>query len=121
MYRVVIGDDLKQFRRWLKELLNDNCNFQVVGEAATGGETLQLSLQLKPDLTIVDLEMPDLDGLEVAKALRHQFPEGRVVLVSNHSDFDGQAGDRAGVSAFIPKEKLSREGLYRTLQEEAMP
>ena len=118
MFRAVVADDEPEFRNWLRSLLDNNKGFHVVGEASSGRETLHLVKLLVPDLVLVDVYMPDLDGLEVAHYIRHYFPDIKVILVST---YDGRVYERLAVDmgalAFIPKTDLSLEALHEALQE----
>ena len=118
MLRTIVADDEPVFRAWLRSLLGNNQDFQVVGEAGSGRETLRLIKLLVPDLVLVDLYMPDLDGLEVANYIRQYFPGIKVILVSA---YDGRVYERlaaeGGALAFIPKVSLSLDALYDALQK----
>ena len=66
VYRTVIADDSEEFRDWLRPLLERDSDFEVIGEASSGKETLEICLQLQPDLLIMDVFMPDGEGPQVA-------------------------------------------------------
>ena len=89
----------------------------MVGEAATGREAIRVVESLLPDLVILDMYMPEMDGLEVAKYLHNHLPDVKVILVSAH---DGHVYQRLarenGTLAFIPKAGLCLDALYQTLQ-----
>jgi DNA-binding NarL/FixJ family response regulator len=116
LYRVVIADDLPECLAWLRGLLKGSQDFQVVASASTGREALRLAELLRPDLVIADLDMPDLDGSDVAGQLHKQQPEIKVILVSVHTDQEYQTIAReAGALAFIPKGRLSLAALRQAL------
>ncbi len=119
VYRVIVADDEAEFREWLRSLLESSEDFQVVGEASTGTETVHLVASLVPDLVIADVYMPDPDGLEVTRYVRHHFPGIKAILVSAHEDraYERLAREE-GALAFIPKTKLSLDALCQTLQGE---
>lgn len=119
MYRVILADDEGEFRGWLRSLLEGCEDFQVVGEASTGREALRLVALLMPDLVIADVDMPDGDGLDVARFLQRQWPGIKVILVSAHTErgFERQAREE-GALAFIPKARISLDALRQALQEE---
>ena len=116
-YSVVIADDEPEFRRWLITLLQNSGDFDVIGEASTGSEAVQLIPQLVPDLIIADMYMPEPDGLEVAKCVQSHFPDTRAILVSAYADrvYDRLAKE-AGALTFIPKVSFSLEVLRKALQ-----
>lgn len=119
MYRVIVADDEGDFRHWLRSLLEGSPEFQVVGEAKTGIEALDLVSRLLPDVVITDMDMPDGDGVEVVRSLRAGRPGVKVIIVSGHT---GRGYERLakeeGALAFFPKAKLSLESLRQVLQEE---
>ena len=118
MYHVILADDEDEFRGWLRTLLEVAEGFQVVGEAGTGGEALRLVELLMPDLVIADVDMPDGDGLDVARFVQRQLPDIRVILVSGHTERNYERLAREeGALAFIPKTGLSLDALRQALQE----
>ena len=79
--RILIVDDMKFIRETLHQLFSQN-NYQVVGEAETGKEAVQLYRELLPDLVTMDLTMPEMSGLEAIKMIRSEFPEAKVIMCS---------------------------------------
>ena len=116
---MIIADDAGEFRNWLRSLLEESSQFEVVGEAQTGSEAVKLVEKLVPALVITDVDMPDGDGLEVVRVLREQIPQVQVIIVSGHT---GKGYERLakeeGAAAFIPKAKLSVEALSLVLRAE---
>lgn len=86
MIRVLLADDHPIVRQGLRTLLESECDCQVVGEAADGLTAVDLISQLTPDVAILDLQMPDLDGIEVARRAREKAPTTRVIILSMHGD-----------------------------------
>lgn len=122
MYNVVLADDEDAFRAWMRSLFQASAEFQVVGEARTGTEALLLASLLTPDLVVADVDMPEQDGLDVARRLHRQLPGTKVILVSGHTERWYERSAKAeGALAFIPKSKLSLEGLLQALQGEGWP
>ncbi len=120
MYRVIIADDVEEFAEWLGSLLQGSQDFQVIGKAASGREALRLAELMRPDVVITDVDMPDLDGLDVARLVRFRWPEAKVVLVSAHTELDYEwLAKEHGALGFIPKNALSPDALLRTLREGA--
>jgi DNA-binding NarL/FixJ family response regulator len=84
--RVLIADDHPLIRSGLRALLGREKEFEVVGEAADGYQALELVEQLKPDVVMLDVSMPRLNGIDVAKKISETTPSTRVIIVSIHSD-----------------------------------
>jgi len=122
VYRVVVADDEPAFRGWLRSLLEKSEDFRFVGEAGSGAEAVELIPHLKPDLLIVDMYMPEPDGVELARYVQDNYPGTRAIIVSAHQDrvYEKLATDE-GALAFIPKTKVSLETLRRALQTEDGP
>ena len=114
--RVLIVDDHTGFRR-LARLLLEQIGHVVVGEAGTGVEALSKARRLKPDLVLLDIQLPDLDGLAVAESLTSEAEPPTVVLVSSHDATDfGPRLEVCGALGFIAKADLSAESLTALLE-----
>jgi DNA-binding NarL/FixJ family response regulator len=86
MLRVLLADDHALVRRGMRALLETQPDLQVVGEASDGLEALRLFSQLKPDLVILDIGMPKLNGIDVAARALEQQPSANVIMLSMHAD-----------------------------------
>lgn len=84
--RILLADEHKLFRQGLAALLEGASDWQLVAEAGNGETALALAGQLRVDVLILDLEMPKLNGLDVARRIREQSPGTRVVVLSSCSD-----------------------------------
>ncbi len=84
--RVLIADDHALIRSGLRALLEREGEFEVVAEAADGFEAIELASQHKPDLFLLDVGMPRLNGIDAAQRIAEKFPNARIVMVSMHSD-----------------------------------
>jgi two-component system response regulator DesR len=102
--RILIADDQPQFRQFLRHVLETDPALKVVGEAIDGEQAVQLAERLKPDVVLMNMEMPGIAGLEAARQLKARRRETRVVLLSALGD---EAHQRAaldgGADAFLPK------------------
>lgn len=85
MTRVLLADDHKMMRAGLLRLIRDFDGFEVIGEASDGHETLQKVEALSPDVVLLDVLMPGLNGLDVLTRIRHSFPIVRVLILSMYS------------------------------------
>lgn len=84
--RVLIADDHVLVRRGLKTLLDRNGEFQLVAEADNGYDAVELSARHRPDVVLLDVEMPRLSGTDAAAGIREKVPSAKIVILSMHSD-----------------------------------
>jgi DNA-binding NarL/FixJ family response regulator len=102
--RLLLVDDHPVLRAGLANLLARHPDFTVVGEAGSGGQAIELARACSPDVCLLDLSLPDIDGFDTLKALRTRFPAVRVVvLTSSDSPEDAARADREGAAAFVCK------------------
>ena len=86
MIRIVLADDHAVMRSGLRALLERNEDFQVLGEASDGRELLALVENLRPDIVITDIAMPNLNGSEAASQIKTKHPDIGVIILSMHAD-----------------------------------
>src|SRR5215218_1414871 len=84
--RIVIADDEGLARVGLRSLLAQEPNFEVVGEASTGTEALELCRRLEPDLVLMDVQMPEMDGLTATREVKMELPTTSVLVLTAHDD-----------------------------------
>lgn len=109
-HRIILADDHKIIRNGLRSLLEKEINLEVVAEAANGRQALQLSRKLKPDLVIMDISMPDLNGIDAARQIFNELPKTSIIALSMHSEKQFIEGMlRAGVSGYILKDCAYKE------------
>jgi two-component system invasion response regulator UvrY len=104
---VLAVDDQAIFRRAARSLIAATPGFEQVGEAASGEEALELAGQLHPDLVLIDVRMPGMDGLETARRLARADPHTVVVLISLEEQPDLPASAKAVGAAYVRKQDLS--------------
>jgi DNA-binding NarL/FixJ family response regulator len=110
MIRVVLADDHNLVRAGIRALLERLPGVEVVGEAADGREALALVVKTKPDLALLDIGMPSLNGLEAAPRIARESPGTRVVILSMHSDEKHVAQAlRLGVAGYVLKDSFVDE------------
>jgi len=80
--RILIADDHEVIRKGLALVLRQNPDFEIVGEARNGAETVAKARNLKPDLVLLDWKMPEMDGITAAKTIRQQVPDVRILVLS---------------------------------------
>jgi DNA-binding NarL/FixJ family response regulator len=104
MIRLLLVDDQPAVRRGLGMRLHMEPDIQVVGEASTGREALSLAQELAPDVVLMDVEMPEMDGIEATAALRKAVSQSAVVILSIHDDvYTRNRARAAGAVAFVEK------------------
>ena len=113
MTTVLIVDDYEPFRDNARGLLEGG-GFDVVGEAEDGRGALRLAEELRPDVVLLDVHMPDLDGFEVARRLAELEPAPEVVLTSSRDDYAPLVA-RSAARGFLRKDALSAEALASAL------
>jgi len=84
--KVLIADDHQLFREGVANLLSSAPQIEVIGQAKDGKEAVQKAIQLKPDIILIDINMPLMNGIEATKMLKEKMPELKIIAVSMHSD-----------------------------------
>lgn len=113
MIRVVVADDHHLVRQGLRALLENSREVEVVGEAATGYEAVELAEKLQPDVVVMDLSMPRLDGVQAAGRILDLDTPTQVVVVSMHADTAiVQNLVRRGVKGYLLKDALANELMF---------
>lgn len=122
--RVILVDDSALFLETLAAQLTRNPAVRIVGRATGGAEGLKLARELEPDVAIVDLAMPDMNGLELAQGLKRLASPPRVVMLSMYDEPEYREGAQLmGVDAYISKNNVHAEllPLLRLLQAQILP
>ena len=83
-YNVVIADDHVMFRQGLKKIFDQNPGYTIIGEASNGVELMQLLKEKTPDLVLLDISMPQLQGLEAAKEIKKRYPKVKILILTMH-------------------------------------
>lgn len=108
--KLLIVDDHPVFRRGLREIIEERKTFQIIGEAADGKSALAMLPQLRPDVIVLDIDMPHINGLEVARLLQREKSPIRVIFLTMYKDEDlYNAAMDAGVKAYVLKENAGEE------------
>jgi len=117
--RILLVDDQTMFREGLRTLLTVQADFEIVGEASNGEEAVSQAAKLHPQIVLMDLRMPVLDGAAATQRLRQAHPECRVIILTTFDDdeyvFDGL---RAGAVGYLLKDAPS-EKLYEAIRAAA--
>ena len=104
---ILIVDDNAQLRVFLRDIVHEAADLHVVGEAADGAEAMRLAQELRPDIMLLDLIMPRVNGLEVLQWIKAERPEIKAIIVTVHDeDAYRQAAEAGGADAFLLKKTL---------------
>jgi DNA-binding NarL/FixJ family response regulator len=110
MITIILADDHHVVRQGLRALLEAESDFQIVAEASNGVEASQQAESLRPDVLVVDLMMPDLNGMEVTRQVGERAPGTHVVVLSMHSDESYvMEALRAGAQAYVLKDSTAHD------------
>jgi len=108
--RVLIADDHAVVRAGLRALLGAEPSLELVGEASGGVEAVELALRLRPDILLLDMSMPDQDGLAVTRQVRAQVPAARILILTVHEDVGLlREAIKAGASGYVVKRAAEAE------------
>ena len=106
--RVLVVDDYPLVREGLSALLSNQGNIRVIAEAASGLEAITLFRKHRPDIVLMDVRMPDIDGIEATKALCQEFPDANVIMLAlSNTAEDIYRALTAGAKAYVLKEDTS--------------
>ena len=102
--RILIADDHAVVRQGLRTFLSDEADFEVVGEAGDGVEAVRLAAELRPDVVLMDLVMPGMDGIAATEQIRRELPDTEVVALTSVLEYASVAGAvRAGAIGYLLK------------------
>jgi DNA-binding NarL/FixJ family response regulator len=111
--RVIVADDQLVFREVARHVLDATPGFELIGEATSGREVLAESERLRPDLVLLDVRMPDMDGVEAATRLHETEHAPMVVLISVEEPRDVPAARTCGAATFVRKQDFGPALLRR--------
>ena len=108
--RVLVVDDFDPFREFVRLTLAERPELEIIGEASDGPEAIQKAMELRPDLILLDLGLPTMNGLAVARRFRELVPKSRIIFFSQESSVDlvGEAL-RMGVWGYVLKAKAGSQ------------
>jgi len=112
-HRILVADDHSSFRHMLRDYLELNPNWEVCGEASDGFEAVEMSEELNPDLVIMDLDMPRLNGFEATRRIHQTLPQIRILILTLHEfsalpQIAQDSGAQGVVSKAQPFQQLSQ-------------
>lgn len=110
--KLLLVDDHPVFREGLAALLGTRSNFQIVGQASNGGEAVKLAREFSPDLVLMDINMPGVNGIEATRQIHSELPDTRIVILTvSDEEEDLFEAVRAGAQGYIVKSLTSRDVL----------
>jgi DNA-binding NarL/FixJ family response regulator len=108
--RILLADDHAVVRQGFKLILNQQLDMEVIGEAGQGNEAVRLTGQLRPDLVIMDIAMPEVNGVEATRQIKENYPECKVLILSMHKDaVYVRETLRAGAKGYLLKESIDQD------------
>src|SRR5215475_2184429 len=114
--RLQTVDDHQLLREGIAAMLDGQADMRLVGEANNGREALESFRRLRPDVTLMDLRMPDMSGIEAITAIRAEFPRARIIVLTTYAgDAQAAAALKAGASGYLLK-SLVRKELLETIR-----
>jgi DNA-binding NarL/FixJ family response regulator len=115
MPRVLIADDHAVIRRGVQGILQASPGWELCGEAANGHDAVRLAIELKPEVIILDVSMPGMNGVEAAQVIRRTLPQAKILLLTLHASIELiRSAFRAGVRGYVLKSDAEQE-LVRAL------
>ena len=110
MIRVLSVDDHPLLRGGIAALIGNQTDMEVVAEACNGREALEQFRKHRPDITLMDLQMPEMSGIDAISAIRGEFPEARIIILTTHAgDVQVSRALKAGARAYLLKGSLRNE------------
>ena len=115
--RILAVDDSRMFREGLAMLLATQPDMSLVAQASNGREAIQQFRQHHPDITLMDLQMPEMNGLDAMIAIRKEFPNAKIIILTTYAS-DVQGAMKLGAQAYLLKTELDKEllGTIRAVQ-----
>jgi DNA-binding NarL/FixJ family response regulator len=108
--RVLIADDHRMFAEALEAILGSDDRLEIAGHAGDGAEAVRLALQTRPDVVLMDIAMPVMDGLQATRQIRKQWPTACVLMLTgSNSRSDVDRAREVGAAGYVTKERIAAE------------
>ncbi len=121
-HSVLLVDDQETFRDIARDQLATDDSFLIIGEAADGTGAIEMTEKLHPSVIVMDIQMPDMSGIEAARKILSEDPSVRIVLTSMGDDMEyGPLAREIGACGFIPKRELSPVTVHKLIDDHLPP
>src|SRR5262245_27305983 len=115
--RILTVDDHSLLRDGIAALVSTQPDMEIVAEASNGTDAIELFRKMRPDVTLMDVQMPEIDGIEALIAIRNEFPDARIIVLTTYQgDVQARRALKAGAQAYLLK-SLLRQELLVTIRE----
>jgi DNA-binding NarL/FixJ family response regulator len=105
--RILVADDHSVVRRMVRSTLQQQKHFELCGEAENGAEAVEEAKKIKPDVVVLNVTMPILNGFEAAREIRKHVPESAIIILSTHADkYFIEEARKIGVRVYVSKSKI---------------
>ena len=108
--RILVADDFAPWRDQLRSFLKKRPEWNIVGEACNGQEAVEKATEMQPDIILLDVGMPHVDGIQAARIIRHRSPKSRIFFVTQESDVDVRnAAMELGAAGYLLKTHAGKD------------
>ena len=108
--RILIADDHELIRRGLRSILGTRPEFEICAEVADGSDAIEIARKLKPDVVLLDITMPRVNGLDAARAIRREVPHTKVIILSQYNEADMRSRAlESGAQGYVSKSDVSSQ------------
>src|SRR5215469_13019451 len=115
--RILTVDDHALLREGISAMVSTQSDMTIVAEASNGREAIELFRKHRPDVTLMDVQMPEIDGIEALIAIRNEFPDARIIVLTTYKgDVQAMRALKAGAQAYLLK-SLLRQDLLATIRD----
>lgn len=121
-HSVLLVDDQQVFRNIVRNTLSTDSIFDIIGEAVDGGNAIEMTERLQPEVIVMDIQMPDMNGIEASRKILSEMPNVRIVLTSMGEDAEYEPLAREiGACGFVSKRELSVSAVLALIEDHTPP